>query len=378
MKNKTFLNRPVNSFTAIFVSIIFLFSGSALFAQEKAEEIPKETPKPVVVENGFIPGVVSIFPGVILHGSGLWMGDDPDAAYDLMIMEGIGVGAILVSITAMALTGASPKVSGPMVPVTAAGSGLFFTSWLADLYGSFLGSRPVARMERGNYFDISSGYWYVYDPQFKYQNLLHFSFEKTIGGWSFSPKAWIALDDDNQKYLGEISYQFMGPRSSFFAEYKNKVEFSPTLRYSNHNYGSEKFIKHTADLSAVGRFFMGSYWKSLDGSFTVYELGFSTEWVNFTIENIDIPIDYNVYFIFTFGYGIFLGSEESPLGEIVLFYNHRRDDYAGGMGIEGAGQGVLGYCGLNIEFFIGPYVELEIELKAGSALIAGVKASAVF
>ena len=56
--------------------------------------------------------------------------------------------------------------------------------------------------------------------------------------------------------------------------------------------------------------------------------------------------------------------------EMMIYYNHRRDDFAGGLA-----SGFTGYIGLDAELYIISKVKASFEFKYGSAIITGVQLS---
>ena len=60
--------------------------------------------------------------------------------------------------------------------------------------------------------------------------------------------------------------------------------------------------------------------------------------------------------LFTFGYGVYLGRAGPLRGEALLYYDHRKDDHAGGLK---AGAGVPGHFGLR-------GIQDRIEMLGGS------------
>ena len=82
------------------------------------------------------PLVASIFPGVILHGSGQYVAGNYKAARDLIITEGVSIILVLaVGAPAFATGNAAVLVPG-VYTIGFVGVTHFFTSWAADFYGS--------------------------------------------------------------------------------------------------------------------------------------------------------------------------------------------------------------------------------------------------
>jgi hypothetical protein len=73
-----------------------------------------------------------------------------------------------------------------------------------------------------------------------------------------------------------------------------------------------------------------------------------------------------------FGYGLLFGQPGGRHGEMLLFYDHRHDDYAGGLKVTGLGSGAAGHFGLEGAFFFLPRWGVHAEVQAGSAYLAGL------
>ena len=341
-----------------------VYGGDAAPAKNAAEQNEEQA-----VENGLLPGAVSIFPGIIIHGAGHYAGGDTETAKDLLLTEGIGLLALIGAGYAVADTGASRKIIIPAMPLITGGAGLFLVSWFSDVYGSFFGPRLAGRQVLKQYLEINGGLTYIYDPQFKYRNFatasVHFKYEK----WLISPEAWIALDDDNRRYVVDASYQLIGDSGSFFRNAGEYLDLRFTNRYGYHKFGTEQFLKRWIDFSLTGRLDLGGIWKSLNGSFTQFEAGYNAEWVTFTFDD-NIPAEYTDQYLFLSGFGVYLGSPEKPIGEIMIYYNHRRDDFTGGLSM-----GFTGYAGIEASFHILSRLKVSLDIRYGSALITGMQLS---
>jgi hypothetical protein len=73
-----------------------------------------------------------------------------------------------------------------------------------------------------------------------------------------------------------------------------------------------------------------------------------------------------------FAYGFYLGGNGVRRGELLGFYDHRRDTYAGGLPVAGIGSGVLGHAGLKGHYHVDESWGLGADVTVGAAWIAGV------
>lgn len=82
------------------------------------------------------PFVASLFPGVILHGSGQFVAGNYKAARDLIITQGVSI-LLVFAVGAPALATGNAAVLVPGVyTVGFIGAGHLFSSWFADIYAS--------------------------------------------------------------------------------------------------------------------------------------------------------------------------------------------------------------------------------------------------
>jgi hypothetical protein len=73
-----------------------------------------------------------------------------------------------------------------------------------------------------------------------------------------------------------------------------------------------------------------------------------------------------------FGFGVYLGRRTDRWGEARIFYDHRHDDYAGGLKIPGLGSGTLGHFGVDGRAFFTDHWGARAEVQAGAGWLAGI------
>jgi hypothetical protein len=71
-------------------------------------------------------------------------------------------------------------------------------------------------------------------------------------------------------------------------------------------------------------------------------------------------------------FGLYLGDPARPHGEIELYYDHRHDDYAGGLLMPGLVSGVFGHVGLEGVFRVTDRWGVAAEAQAGSAVLGSL------
>ena len=74
-----------------------------------------------------------------------------------------------------------------------------------------------------------------------------------------------------------------------------------------------------------------------------------------------------------FGFGVYFGNGARS-GEAQIYYDHRHDDFAAGMGVAGIGSGVLGHVGISGRYFFSPSWGVTALAELGSAVVVGASA----
>jgi len=363
MKN-IFLSATVIS---LLVILSVLFSANLFFGDLRAEAM-EETKSESGDDSGFKPGIVpvalSLCPGIVIHGSGHFAAGDTKTAKNLLVMEGAGLGLLFGGITLLALSGASEGASVPSILAAGSGLSLFFESWLLDVYGAAgiaAGSSAPAPL-----LNIRAGYSYVYDPQFLYRNMLSLESLLRIGRFGINPFYTFATDDDNYFTGLRLSYRIWSAGAGDNARAYDRSYIDVTLGGSYRHYGSEFFSIWTGEIFLGGRCDMVRMSKTLKGSFLEAGFGFGRGYYDYDVPGVKFGEDKNDILLMRFGFGFYLGERG---GEFLFFYDHRRDEYVGGLGLSGVGSGFMGYMGLKVSYFplmsFGGYAEFFV----GSAYV---------
>jgi len=296
---------------------------------------------------------VALVPGLLVHGSGLYLSGDDEGASRLLITEGIGLGLVAAGGIPLVLTGASRKLAWPTVPLVVSGLGLFTISWLADIYGasglaSWSGAPPQpAPME------IALGYAYVRDVHFDYDHFSVLSAAWRFDRLAFEPSAWLAVGADNQRLRVGTSYRLRGATPHQPSADGSYVDAKVAATW--HRYGDDGFDTRLAEIELAGRLDLTRLSPSLRGGFFELSTGLGLEWLHYDIGGVD-PHDENEAFgllLGSFAMGMRLGQPGSVFGEVKLAYDHRRDDYAAGFSTWMSGSGFGGHFGAVGELFFG-------------------------
>jgi hypothetical protein len=325
-----------------------------------------------------LPVAAALVPGVLLHGAGHFAAGDRRTARRLFALEGIGLGLFTAGGVPLLVTGASRHYSGPTVAFLVSGIGVFGLSWLADIYGSAAGdSRAGAppAISPGSLvpLEVSAGYGYVYDPRFDYRQFGVVGATAWIGPLRLAPSAWIALDDDNQRLRQEASWRVVGRGSTRPTTDGSTIE--ATVALTHHRYPGERFDVTTGETSLGGRLDMARVGDSLAGSFAEMSLGVGLEVTNYHAARAGADLG-ELLFV-RFGYGVVVGRPGSFHGEVSLYYDHRRDTFAGGVSPGGGpGSGFAGLFGAGLAVHLGGRWGVRALVEQGAARVAHVALTA--
>jgi hypothetical protein len=327
---------------------------------EDAEQKPVE---PLAV-------AAAVIPGILLHGAGHYVSGERETARRLLVVEGIALGSTGAGAVLLGVSGASRWVSGPAIGLGAAGIGVLALGWLADIYGAAggarMGGRPLLRVPP---VEVRLGYAYVRDPQFDYASFAVIGAELLWRRLRFDADAHLAADDDNQRVRAEGAYRLARPRARRGAADGSRLEVGGAAVW--HRFGTEAYSVTGAEVFAASRLDLRGLGRSLDGSFAELDAGVQLERIAY---GGVAGADYNTQLLFRAGFGVYAGTPAGRHGEIQLYYDHRRDDLAGGLALS-RGGGFLGHFGLAGWMRLTPTWGLAGEMELGSANVVRVSAT---
>ena len=315
----------------------------------------------------------AIGPGAVVHGLGHFVRGDPATGRTLLLLEGVGLGAMGGGLVTLFVTGASRKVVVPAATLTLAGAGLFVTSYLADIYGAARGESLGSAATTAPLLVTEVGVRKVVDPTFSYGAFFVQAADLTLGRVRIRPEGWHALDAKNERLRALVAVRFVGPRpaSSSATDGARDGSFVDLeLAATHHAYLPERFRISTGELAVRGRYDGARFARSLAGSFVEGSLGIAV--ASYAYDVSGDPIDVNEHLLGGFAYGVYLGRGGSaPAGEVSLYYDHRHDGFTAGAKIPGVGSGVPGHVGLRGVGYFSRSFGVRAEVEAGSALLGG-------
>lgn len=335
-----------------------------------APRAPLRAPPPPPAERfdpGVGPALGALVPGVLLHGSGHYLAGDRDTALALLATQGIGLAMILGGGAVIAGTGASRHFIGTSSAVALSGVGVFFTPMLADLYGAATGGRdaPPAPLVP---LTARLGYAWIHDPQFAYSHFTTLGLDARFDSITLATSAWIALDDDNQRLRQRLDWRLIGENRGRLAD-ASALDLQTAVTW--HHYGTDGFSVLTGEVALDGRYDLRRFADTLRGSFVIAQLGWALEFYDYDVPGLGFAEDTAEMLLLRFGWGLSFADRR---GELSLYYDHRKDDYAAGLGVTGLGGGIPGHLGLAADYAIDDTWAIDLTLEVGSAWIAGLGA----
>jgi hypothetical protein len=324
--------------------------------------------QPLVLQPGLAATGAAVFPGVVLHGTGHLVAGDRRTAYRLMGLEGAGLGLTVAGFATLAATGASRHLSPVIFASPVVGVGMFLVSWLADVQGVTvpLDARGAPLLTAPT-LEARLGTRYVYDPTIDYGTLVGPAVDLRWRRWRLSPGAWIATTGHNTRLDLEIGFRPVGPRPDGLASDGSYVEI---VTGATHHRFREDFDLTVLEAGARGRFDLRRLSATLAGSFAEWGLGLGWALTHFHTGAHETDAD--GLLLARFGYGLYFGHAPGRTGEVMAYYDHRHDDYAGGAKVSGLGSGAAGHGGLEGTWYFHPRWGVRAEAQAGSAYLAGL------
>jgi hypothetical protein len=316
--------------------------------------------------------VLSVVPGILLNGSGQFALGHRDTAYRLFAMQGIGTALILLGALPIGLTAASRYVTGPAAGLAVAGLSLGSTAWFADMFGTMvpleLRGEPELSLPR---IEAELGYRYVHHPSVLYGNVLVNRLTLRWEGLRLEPSALIAVDGLEQALRARIGYRYFGPRAAPAPRARDGSFLDLEVAVGQVRFPAQGFSIATGELFPSGRLDLAVLSPELRGAFSELGLGFGLQRFDYELgPGREVPGDYALVLLARFGFGIYLGAESAPRGELRWYYDHRHDEFAGGT--HQAFVGIAGHVGMDAQVYLTEQLGLRSELELGGGTVAGL------
>ncbi|MCP3099142.1 hypothetical protein LZ198_09705 [Myxococcus sp. K15C18031901] len=312
-----------------------------------------------------LPAAVSVVPGLLFHGLAPLVAGDGPTAGRLFAMEGTGLGLIALGGVPIVLTGASRRTIAPLYAVTLAGFSVFGVSALASLYSvvspTFDPGVPAASLPP---LELEMGYQYVSDTSFDYDHFVTLGGRARLDTMTLEATARFAPDEGNTQVRLGGAYRLLGAPARRLGG-SDGSSLDAELFGLFHRFPTEGFTVGGGEVGLRGRYAMARVSPALAGSFAEASIGMALQGYSY-MGPVD---DGNLHeqLLFTFGYGVWLGRGGPLRGEAMLYYDHRKDGFAGGL--RTFGGGVVGNFGLRGRVLLDERWGVAAEMQAGGALV---------
>jgi hypothetical protein len=368
---------PLRSLVAPLTLTLLVLIGQGPAAPERfSSNSPPGTYTPGAgPRRGLLSATAAFVPGLVLHGSGHFAGGDRRTGLRLLAAEGLGLAGLVAGFAALGLTGASRHVVSPMILLTVAGAGLFTTSALADLYGIFAppggagaASSAVATIQ------ASAGTWFVRNPTFPYRWLGSAGVDLGLGRWRLAPVVYRSFAGPTLRAELHTRYRLSrsrpGDEATGQAPNGDFIALGAAVVHHREAPDAVPFDTSTGEVTLNGRNELARLAPSLAGSFVDWALG-----LGMGATHYGGPVgtfEATQQLLARFAYGFYLGRGPAPRAEILLAYDHRHDDFAGGLKIPGLGSGPGGHFGLEATAHLYRSWGVRAVAQLGSAHVIGL------
>lgn len=309
---------------------------------------------------------LAIVPGVAIRGLGSAVARAPATGHRLLTIAGVGLGLVVVGGAPIAATYGSAKVLVPGVHLLVAGTGLVFASWWSDLWVAAGGARLHGGPRTRPALEVGLAASWQHDGF--HGDRLHATPQliARAGRWELAATAF--TDDDAGTFGGraEVGARLWGRHgdvrtvsarhTATFVEARGaaQVVHEPDDRLTLATLELE--LRARVDLAHVDRHLRGTFFELSEG------LGLETATYR------PGGTDGDAILLSRFTWGVFLPCGR---GEVAAWYDHRRDQLAGGLPA-GRAAGFFGSVGADAEIVVSGGVTLTAEVELGSSWLTTV------
>lgn len=316
----------------------------------------------------------SLFPGVLLHGSGHWAMGEKRTAWRLLAAEGAGLGLIGLGASALIATGASDQLNAPAIWTTATGAGLFVFSWFADVYGVVsAGASTGDPVRRAHTLEVGLGYGFVSNPSLDGAHFSRTHIDWRTGGWITQGDLVVGLDDTQFHAHLQGSRRIFGPRPDRDAD--DGSFFDAWLGYTHRRYSSFGTSELLGEGGVTGRYDLGRIGRTLDGMFVQSSLGLGYGAVRYDLDS-EVVSEAHSVLLAQLMVGWNLGDDPTGWSQISVYYDHRHDGLIAGSKVPGLGSGALGSINTRLRLGLWQNWGAMIEVSGGAAI--GANASILY
>ena len=326
------------------------------------------------------PELAAVFPGFLLHGSGTWLQGRTLTTERLLLLEAASLLAIGVGGLFIYETGYARSWAGPATLTVATGTGALSSSFLANLYAAW--APPQGRGEPARRLPLlvsALGYLHVSDPHLDDRHFLTTELDGRLGPWHLLLDAAQSPSPGNQQLTLSSGYRVLGPRAAATSAPDGSY-LEPQLGFSSHRFDGLGFVSRVLQLDLEGRLDAPRLLGDVHGGFFQAAAGLARRWLVFDVPGAQAT-DASSLLILHMGFGLYLGRRGAaasgaqqaalPGGELELYYDHRRDGFAGGLKLPGPASGTAGHLGARAEYFLSESLGVRVLAEGGSSWVLG-------
>jgi len=324
----------------------------------RADEIaPRSRPAPSTLRRVVAVGA-AIVPGVLVRGAGSYVVGERRTAKRLLELGAIGLAAGAIGGAAVGGSGGSPYFIWPAVPVAVLGGGLLVPSWFADIWVAAGAERVRGGPRAAPPWSIELSTTGLRDP-YRARVLPGAAATVELGRLGLGASALLDAGGASRTGGVEARWHILGaPATGGPIEDGSRLYARAAARY--HHDDPDDLALATAELEVVLRGELRHVDPRLAGLFLELATGAGVERAGYARGAHDL----GAILLARFAWGAYLGRR----GEAALFYDHRRDDLAGGLYAWRA-SGFVGSVGARAQAAIaGPWA-VRGELQVGNAWV---------
>lgn len=297
--------------------------------------------------------------GFLARGAGSFLVGDRGTAKRLALLGGVGLGLMVAGGVPAGVTGGNPYVLIPFVPMLVAGTGMFLQSWFADI-DSASGADAVGAPRARVPWSLEAGLVWTHDA-YRDRALARGAARATTGRLELGVTGYQATDDS---YVGgdlAVGVRLLGAAADGAPIPDNSsLLVRGTARVRDDREDEVQVV--TSELELVGRLDLRRIAHVLEGSYAELSTGGGLERAAFATAS-----EKGGLLLGRFAYGRYLGKR----GEAQVYYDHRRDSFAGGIAAYRA-AGFVGSVGALVDLRLAGRWAARAELEIGSAWVTSI------
>jgi len=272
------------------------------------------------------------------------------------------ISLVLSALSAFALVATTSNrwVSRVAIPLATPGALPLWTSGMSLITAApLLGRRCDCPTMARTGLTVRGDYTFIKDEQFDYK---HFAVASV--DWRRSQRMRLHsrwwLNADNQRGRVEAALRLGKSDHGWRLDDGSRLEVAGAV--TMHRFGPERFATYGVEAFAHGRLNLKQVSTNMVGTFAELTAGIGFDF----LKSRGVAMDMSNQLLARTSFGIYL---HEARGELQLYYDHRRDDFAGGFAVRPA-NGFVGHVGTSWHYFLWDDFALAADLEYGSAVVA--------